>query len=84
MKVIKIFSHPGLVQSSFEQPGPGYLRLWRLNYIPVLAQYWFIARDIWRLLLSLNLNHSSEIKSPRAAENRLKSPKIALNRLKSP
>ena len=55
MKVIKILSNLGLVLSSFEQPGPGYLRLWRLNYIPALVQYWFIARDIWRLLLSSNL-----------------------------
>ena len=36
-----------------------------------------------KLLLSLGLYHSSEIKSPKVALSRLKSPKVALSRLKS-
>ena len=43
-----------------------------------------IVKYMEKLLLSLGLYHSSEIKSPKIALSRLKSPKVALSRLKSP
>ena len=54
---------------------------------PVLVQYWFIARDFvdnfhMERLLSLFLYHSSEIKLPQVALNRLKPPGGNSSRLK--